>query len=99
MCGKPLVCGELVIVPWRTDRPNVGTCHPGCAPKTGWRRIYHCSTACYWRQYRARRKEERTRKVICKSCGGAFLTTRRDARYCSGACRQDGYRLRKENAA
>jgi len=69
--------------------------HPGCGP-TGRRLIYYCSTACYRRRLRARRREERTREVICDGCGGVFQSTRRDARYCSGGCRQDAYRRRLE---
>jgi hypothetical protein len=93
-CGKLILCGEDIIIPWRGGRRVFW--HPGCGP-TGWPRIYHCSTACYWRQLRARRREERTREVICESCGGKFQTLRHDARYCSSACRQDAYRQRKEH--
>lgn len=32
---------------------------------------------------------------ICDQCGRAFESTKPSARYCSGACRQRAYRLRK----
>ena len=35
----------------------------------------------------------------CVCCGEQFLPIRADARYCSNACRQKGYRQRKANAA
>jgi hypothetical protein len=85
------------VTPWRSKRYVAR--HANCAGPTGWHRVYHCSTACYLRQLRARHRKERMRDVICGSCGGKFQTLRRDARYCSGACRQDAYRRRKEKAA
>jgi hypothetical protein len=96
-CGKPVLCGEDIVVPWRSGRRYVVR-HADCDGPTGWRRVYHCSTACYWRQLRARRREERSRSVICESCGGTFQAPRRGARYCSGSCRQDAYRRRREAA-
>jgi hypothetical protein len=94
-CGKPVLCGEDIVVPWRSwtrYKPR----HADCDGMTGWRRIYHCSKACYWRQLRARRKAEREPiAVICEACGGRFEPPRRGARYCSSACRQDAYRQRK----
>ena len=82
------------MVQWRS--PPYVVRHADCDGPTGSHRVYHCSTACYWRQLRARRREERTRTVICEACGGKFQTPRRDARYCCAACRQDAYRRRKE---
>lgn len=32
----------------------------------------------------------------CRLCGKPFIPARRDARYCSGACRQQAYRYRQE---
>ena len=96
-CGKPVLCGEDIVVPWRSGRRYVVR-HADRDGPTGWRRVYHCSTACYWRQLRARRREERSRSVICESCGGTFQAPRRGARYCSGSCRQDAYRRRREAA-
>lgn len=32
----------------------------------------------------------------CLGCGDSFQLTRRDARYCGGACRQKAYRRRRE---
>ena len=101
VCRETILCGDdiVVVVPWRspTGRPY-RVRHVDCSGMTGWHRVYHCSTACYWRQLRARRREERTREVICKSCGGKFQTLRHDARYCSSACRQDAYRQRQAQA-
>jgi hypothetical protein len=46
---------------------------------------------CYARELR-RRKRRKTR--ACSSCGTEFVTTRRDARFCSDACRQRAFRQR-----
>jgi hypothetical protein len=103
-CGKPIHCGDTMIIPhtneyvhnhrnraWHPKRPDGTRCGP-----VGRLATYHCSQACYWRKLRARRREERARDIICRSCGGIFRSMRRDAHYCSGACRQDAYRMRKE---
>ena len=90
-CGKPFVCGEEYRIPWR-NRGRYRAWHPGCGP-TGWWRIYHCSTACYWRQLRALRRAERE-QIACEVCGETFVPTRSDARYCSNTCRQAAYRRR-----
>ncbi|HWY11350.1 MAG TPA: hypothetical protein VN026_08495 [Bacteroidia bacterium] len=34
------------------------------------------------------------RKLICKSCGEDYYTTRENSKYCGNACRQMGYRKR-----
>ncbi len=59
-----------------------------------WRRHCFCSERCEWRFYNrlaaARRAEARGPKVC--PCGRPFIGTRRDARFCSAACRQRAYR-------
>jgi hypothetical protein len=94
VCRQPIRCGDAIVTPWRR-RPGSGDRHRDCPGKTGWFRIYHCSTACYWRQLRAQRRQERMRTVVCQSCGGEFQALRREARTCSPACRQETYRQRE----
>jgi hypothetical protein len=54
-----------------------------------------CSWECRWRYgRRIKRHKERT----CVVCGASFTTTRRDAGYCSNACRQKAYRAAKPAA-
>src|SRR5260370_20282123 len=36
---------------------------------------------------------------LCPGCAGKFIPARSDARYCSAACRQRGYRRRRAQAA
>jgi hypothetical protein len=91
------VCGDEYRVPYHDNSPRYKAWHLDCGG-TGFYRVYYCTQACYRRQLRARHRAERERTVICRSCGGAFGSTRRDARYCSGACRQDAYRQRGADA-
>jgi hypothetical protein len=50
-----------------------------------------CSRAC---EQRIARKAKRLKKPCCCVCKVRFTSARRDARYCSSACRQWAYRLR-----
>jgi DNA-directed RNA polymerase subunit RPC12/RpoP len=51
-----------------------------------------CSNRCAQRE---RRRRNRSRSmIVCTGCGKAFLPKRRDAKFCSNACRQRAYRLR-----
>jgi len=52
-----------------------------------------CSSACNdaWRNLRRRVTHE---PCTCAVCSATFTPTRRDARYCSDACRQRAYRAR-----
>jgi hypothetical protein len=52
-----------------------------------------CSVRCWWRAYRARRRREMRQR--CASCEDVFTPTRRDAQYCSAACRQHSFRERQ----
>jgi hypothetical protein len=56
-----------------------------------YRRIAYCSEACKEVRAAARQK-------TCEVCTGAFTATRRDAKTCSGACKQKAYRRRKAEA-
>jgi hypothetical protein len=49
-----------------------------------------CSTRCYQRFRRQRKRELRR----CTACKGAFKPARKDALYCSPKCRQSAYRTR-----
>ena len=51
-----------------------------------------CTNACRKRELRARHR--RARVHICVGCGKGFNNRRQDSRYCSAACKQDGYRRR-----
>jgi ribosomal protein S27E len=71
---------------------------PGCSRTlfvpyqwNGHRRRY-CCEAC---GKRARRKANRMKTHLCPVCKVEFQSARRDARFCSDACRQSTYRLRK----
>jgi hypothetical protein len=90
-CGGAIHCGDLcwdqrgLQRRWRCNKP-------GCS--SGRLLHFHCSTACYWRDRRARlRKSPRPRK--CASCRKPFTPQRADARTCSSRCRQALYRSRR----
>jgi hypothetical protein len=41
---------------------------------------------------RLRRKSKRHKQRTCSACSAVFATTRADARFCSGSCRQRNHR-------
>lgn len=43
---------------------------------------------CYARDYRRRRRYKHKNCIVC---GQSFMTPHRDAKFCSGACRQRNY--------
>jgi hypothetical protein len=45
------------------------------------------------------RRHRRFKECWCERCGFAFTATRRDARFCSAACRQAAHRKAMEVAA
>src|SRR5271163_1868419 len=51
-----------------------------------------CSSRCYQRQRRARRRS--LAKATCAGCGLGFASKRKHTRFCSDACRQRAYRER-----
>jgi hypothetical protein len=51
-----------------------------------------CSNACFRRSLR---KKRRIKNLTCTVCKEKFASVRKDAKYCSGACRQWAYRLRE----
>lgn len=63
------------------------------------RRHTFCSERCEREYHVARQTEKRRRESdrdkTCATCEREFTATRSDARYCSNACRQKAYRLRK----
>jgi hypothetical protein len=98
-CGRAIHCGEWCIDELSGSGSNsrrwlcgVGYCTSGI----GRGLTYHCSTACYWRHRRARLRELRP-SPRCARCRETF-EGRRDARYCSSACRQGAYRQRGTQA-
>ena len=52
--------------------------------------VAYCSAAC---GAKARRKAKRIKNRQCVVCKQKFKSPRRDAQYCSGACRQQRYRV------
>ena len=67
------------------------------------RRHIFCSQRCertYYSERRTRRRRERADLgKACVGCGTAFTASRSDTAYCSNACRQRTYRIRKKMAA
>jgi hypothetical protein len=51
-----------------------------------------CSDRCYQRAWRQSR---RMKQRACEVCRATFSTARTDTRFCSGACRQWAFRLRR----
>ena len=51
-----------------------------------------CSHRCRKRELRARHRRER--RQLCAACRRDFVPTRKDARFCSDACRFKAYRGR-----
>jgi hypothetical protein len=82
--------------------------YAGCAEpmmtNIGYRAFYWgvCSSRCYQRVYRKRRREHGGSTVpwkasgskSCPTCKRSFKPSRKDARYCCNACRQKQYRTR-----
>ena len=60
-----------------------------------WNHIY-CSQRCINDAYMARRRQrhEAELKKVCVVCGEKFTAKRKDALYCSNACKQAAYRKR-----
>jgi hypothetical protein len=52
-----------------------------------------CSTRCYQRDLRARRR--RQRRKICLGCRREFCPARKDAKFCSLGCKLRAQRVRK----
>jgi hypothetical protein len=50
-----------------------------------------CNNACF---RRALRKKRRLKGHVCTTCREEFASARKDAKFCSGACRQWTYRMR-----
>jgi hypothetical protein len=79
-CGG---CGRCLSVPaWRTSKKNM-------LSGLGRQVRTTCNNACFRRALRQRR---RPKSLFCKVCTLEFTSTRKDARYCSSACRQSAYR-------
>ena len=57
--------------------------------------IYNQANNRRQREYRQMRRQD----LVCQRCGEKFTPKRADARYCSNACRQKGYRKRVTDAA
>ena len=55
----------------------------------------YCSTRCYMAAWQRRTRSTRPRPTAICICRKRFKPTRSDARYCSDACRQKAYRVRR----
>lgn len=62
------------------------------------RRRFFCCEQCQWTYYNAARGERgaQAREKACEVCGEPFTASRRDAKTCSGPCKQKAYRRRKD---
>lgn len=95
------VCDACVTPQEEARTTQAATC-PGCGqrmrvdPTAKHRRAIVCSTRC---QQRERRKRRYVRKKFCPECNLMFTPKRADARFCSVACKQRGYRQRHHNSA
>jgi hypothetical protein len=68
-------------------------------------RLMFCSTRCYQRDYRKRRREKggsvvdwKGRYIKCETCEKHYKPTRKDSKYCCAACKQWAYRMRHKSA-
>jgi hypothetical protein len=86
---------------WLQYRREPVECPGGCGALVswwGWERVAACSRRCTDRVQLASRRVRHDERE-CEQCGETFTATRRDARYCSGACRQRAYRARRSSAS
>jgi hypothetical protein len=93
--GQELPPLELADVQLPTPRAACEVCGRPIAYGT-WRRsrLDICSSDC-WRERVNRRRRVAREPRDCAACGRSFTPTRRDAAYCSSACRQNAYRRRR----
>jgi predicted nucleic acid-binding Zn ribbon protein len=77
----------------RYERECNGCGEPIMTPLEGVFGWQVCSKRCYQRALRKRHRRENSRS--CKVCKDRFEPTRKDARFCSNACRQFAYRARQ----
>ena len=77
----------------RYERRCQGCGEPIMTPTEGVFCWQVCSKRCYQRALRKRHRRENWR--CCKVCKDRFEPTRKDARFCSNACRQFAYRARR----
>lgn len=80
--------------------------HHGWAPRRAYGRTGRYCPVCrysmtHWKQSEARnaRRAEARADIVCQTCTEPFEPSRSDARYCSSACRQFAYRVRRRAAA
>jgi hypothetical protein len=76
---------RLSVARWKTGRV---ASLMGCGHPTR----HTCNNACFRRSLR---KQRRAKDLICVVCREGFTSARKDAKYCSSACRQWAYRLRE----
>ncbi len=62
-----------------------------CGHKGGCPKRPFCDNACYRQHFR---KKRRSKNMFCTVCNIGFAASRKDARFCSDACRQWAYRRR-----
>jgi len=86
----------------RYERKCQGCDAPILTPTDGVFAYGVCSKRCYQRAYRKRRRKgggstvswKGSGQPICQTCKHSFVPSRKDACYCSDACRQRAYRGR-----
>jgi hypothetical protein len=92
-CGRPVVNHQSVRPGYRRDGGYVLT--PDYAKPDTWR--VFCSERCRRSVFHAEQKAKREHEpIVCPVCRERVDARRRDARYCSPACRQHAYRARHE---
>jgi hypothetical protein len=87
---------------WRWARQPLPceTCGRRVMQRTPLRYHTFCSPRCASRYHTARERAVRQQRPIldkvCDGCNGSFRATRADTAYCTSACRQRAYRLRRQ---
>jgi hypothetical protein len=87
------VCSECITVKESINLTANAIICEGCGRRmrgpTDWQG--YCSPRC---AARVRRRKRRFKQSVCVGCGASFRAARTDAKFCSCACRQRGYRIR-----
>ena len=86
--SRPL-SGSRIVRAFHVESDQVTIACRGCGKAGPVQFGAFCSSACYQRERR-----RRLRSQVCTGCRRSFIPTRKDARFCSDACRFRAYRGR-----
>jgi hypothetical protein len=96
----PVPICDFCLTPEEKAQDRVESLCSGCSrilsipdDLTCYKRWTYCSDRC---RRRAARQTQRQKHRTCETCGMTFQSPRRDARYCSSACRQWSFRRRRD---